>query len=133
MPTAATSERGIATKVIPAARMLARNTKVIPAARMLARNTTVTSTTRSVPSLKAAFRFDSATSMKSAWRMTSRSMRTPFQVVDAKGQVVARGRGGEEPIRLPPGQYQVQYRIEGLAKEAEATITAGTTTRAPLQ
>ncbi len=63
----------------------------------------------------------------------TRSMRTPFQVVDAKGQVVARGRGGEEPIRLPPGQYQVQYRIEGLAKEAEATITAGTTTRAPLQ
>jgi hypothetical protein len=63
----------------------------------------------------------------------TRSMRTPFQVVDAKGDVVARGRGGEQGILLPPGQYQVKYRIEGLAKEAEATVTAGATTEAPLQ
>jgi hypothetical protein len=63
----------------------------------------------------------------------TRSLRTPFQVVDSKGDVVARGRGGEEGILLPPGQYQVKYRIEGLAKEAEATVTAGATTEAPLQ
>jgi hypothetical protein len=63
----------------------------------------------------------------------TRAMRTPFQVVDAKGDIVARGRGGEGAIPLPPGQYQVKYHIEGLAKEAEATVTAGAETKAPLQ
>ncbi|MPY73800.1 MAG: VWA domain-containing protein [Alphaproteobacteria bacterium] len=62
-----------------------------------------------------------------------RAMRTPFEVVDAKGGIVARGRGGEGAIPLPEGQYLVKYRIEGLAKDAEAAIAAGNTTAVPLQ
>lgn len=62
-----------------------------------------------------------------------RAMRTPFEVVDAKGGIVARGRGGEGAIPLPAGQYLVKYHIEGLAKDAEATITAGKETVVPLQ
>lgn len=62
-----------------------------------------------------------------------RAMRTPFEVVDAKGGIVARGRGGEGAIPLPEGQYLVKYRIEGLAKDAEAAIAAGKTTAVPLQ